>query len=80
MDTKLRYVQIVLLIYVYYQNQGRSLLKKLGDSSISWLGLADKEVLIMQEIVLVQPVITFISDRLEYHWAEVVCGFEYGLQ
>ena len=80
MDTKLRYVQIVLLIYVYYQNQGRSLLKKLGDSSISWLGLADKEVLIMQEIVQVQPVITLISDRLEYPWAEVVCGLEYGLQ
>jgi len=33
------------------QNQGRSLLKKLGDSSISWMGLADKEVNIMQEIV-----------------------------
>ena len=43
----------IIFLYDHNQNQGRSLLKKLGDSSVSWLGLADKEVLIMQEIVQV---------------------------
>jgi len=50
----------------YLQSQGRNLLNKLGDSAISWIGLNEKEVLIMQEVVQeVEKVPQFIRRIVE---------------
>ena len=41
-------------VLIFGQGQGRNLLTKLGDSSICWQGLENKEVNIMQEVVQVR--------------------------